>query len=365
MNSKNIYKGVRKILHIDMDCFYAAVEVLDNPKLKGKPVIVGGDPNSRGVVATASYEARKFGVHSAMSCSQAQRLCPNGIFVRGKFSRYKEISAQIHAIFRRYTHLVQPLSLDEAWLDVTENFQNIPSATVIAQQIQKAVLEEVGLTCSVGVSYNKFLAKIASDEHKPFGICVITPEKAQTFIDQMPLKKIPGVGKVTQKKMKSLGLEKGSDLRDKPKSFLTEHFGKMGNSLYDKVRGVHESPVVVERERKSVSAEHTFAEDYEFGEELLGHLEKVVEDLDGRLKKNEFEGRTLTLKVKFADFDQVTRSVSQSDILSSKSRILEMAKEKLQMVCHQDHRKIRLLGVGVSQASSPKEEKTEQLTLFG
>ncbi|MBU3915164.1 DNA polymerase IV, partial [bacterium] len=232
----DVEKRTRKIIHFDMDAFYASVEILDNPALRGLPVVVGGSPQSRSVVSAASYKAREFGIRSAMPCSKAERLCPNAVFVRPRFERYQEISERIHEIFKKYTDIIEPLSLDEAWLDVTENLIDCPSATWIAQKIKKDIREQTGLTGSAGVSYNKFLAKIASDEKKPDGLFVITPENSADFLKDFHVRKIPGVGKVTAARMELFGIEKGYQLLEKTEDYLTQHFGKLGKYLYDIIR---------------------------------------------------------------------------------------------------------------------------------
>ncbi|PIE33208.1 DNA polymerase IV [candidate division KSB3 bacterium] len=345
----------RKIIHIDMDAFYPSVEILDNPELKGLPVIVGGRPNSRGVVASASYEARKFGVHSAMACVLAYKLCPHAIFLPTRISRYREISQQIHTIFSQYTDLIEPISLDEAWLDVTENFQQIPSATWIAQKIKRQIKTEVHLTCSAGISFNKFLAKIASDEQKPDGLFVITPETAPHFLQAMEVRKIPGVGKVTQSKLKKIGIEFGHQLHAQTELFLIEHFGKVGSYLYRMIRGHDPRPIMSHRERKSISVENTFSEDVLYGKELLAELRELTNDLIRRMqKKSCITGKTLTLKVKFYDFQQITRSVTQAHGYQNIEDIFICASEKLRSVCEDEfpNKPVRLLGVGVSNLST-------------
>jgi DNA polymerase-4 len=347
-----------------MDAFYPSVEILDNPKLRGLPVIVGGSPQSRGVVASASYEARKFGVRSAMACALAYKLCPQAIFIRGRLNRYKEISQQIHAIFAQYTNLIEPISLDEAWLDVTENFQHIPSATWIAMKIKEQIKSEIRLTCSAGISYNKFLAKIASDEQKPDGIFVITPDSAQEFLQRMEVRKIPGVGKVTQQKLKGLGVEYGYQLSAKTEQFLVQHFGKVGSYLYNIIRGHDPRPVMPHRERKSISTENTFSEDYLYGDILVAELRKLTQDLIQRMQKKSFvTGKTMTLKVKFHDFQLITRSVTQAGDYRTEEEIFHCAQERLYKVCTEEfpNKAIRLLGVGISNFS--KDEAPEELPL--
>lgn len=359
----------RKIIHVDMDAFYPSVEVLDNPDLRGVALIVGGSPESRGVVSSASYEARKFGVRSAMACALAYKLCPHAIFLRPRMQRYREVSQQIHAIFQQYTDLIEPISLDEAWLDVTENFQQIPSATWIAQRIKQQIREELRLTCSAGVSFNKFLAKIASDEDKPDGLFVITPETAPGFLRNLAVCKIPGVGKVTQAKLKKLGIEYGHQLLQQPELSLVEHFGKMGSYLYSIIRGHDFRPIVSDRECKSISAENTFAADFLYGPELLNELRGICQDLVKRLEKKSLYGKTLTLKIKFHDFQQITRSMTHVQDFDTEAEIFATAHEKLQTVCTDEFpdKPIRLLGVGISNFTREDHEvasKPQQLELF-
>lgn len=356
----------RKIIHVDMDAFYPSVEILDNPKLQGLAIVVGGSPQSRGVVASASYEARKFGVRSAMACALAYKLCPQAIFLPIRMNRYREISQQIHAVFAQYTDLIEPISLDEAWLDVTENFQDIPSATWIAQNIKQQIKAELHLTCSAGISFNKFLAKIASDEQKPDGLFVITPETAHTFLQRMEVRKIPGVGKVTQKKLLSLGIEYGHQLHAQTEMFLVEHFGKTGAYLYRIIRGDDPSPVRSHRERKSISVENTFSQDWLYGEELLKELYDLSRDLMRRMqKKSLVTGKTLTLKVKFYDFQQITRSVTQAQNYQTVEEIFACAQEKLQKVCESEYpeKPIRLLGIGISHLTTEQRQERSSLQL--
>ena len=359
-------RDTRKIIHVDMDAFYPSVEILDNPELRGLPIIVGGSPHSRGVVASASYEARKFGVRSAMACSIAYKLCPHALFLPTRMGRYREVSLQIHEIFHQYTDLIEPVSLDEAWLDVTENFQHIPSATWVARKIKHQIHEELGLTCSAGVSFNKFLAKIASDEQKPDGLFVITPQTAHQFLQRMEVRKIPGVGNVTQKKLKRLGIEYGHQLYQQSEIFLVKHFGKMGIYLYNIIRGDDPRPVVAHRERKSISVETTFDTDLLYGEELLNHLRYLTQDLmKGLQKKSPVSGKTLTLKVKFYDFQQITRSVTQTHNYQTLEDIFACAKEKLRVVCQTEFpgKRIRLLGVGISNLTGRHLENGENIQL--
>ncbi|MDO8826975.1 DNA polymerase IV [Methylophaga sp.] len=298
----------RKIIHVDMDAFFASVEQRDFPELKGKPLIVGGQPDSRGVVAACSYEARKFGIHSAMSSARAYRLCPQAIFVRPRFEAYREASDKIREIFWRYASEVEPLSLDEAYLDVTYTEAFNGSATLIAKAIKNEILAETQLTASAGVSYNKFLAKIASDMDKPNGLYLIRPEQGQDFVSKLPIGKFHGIGPATEAKMKNLGIHTGNDLRQKTLTELNERFGKSGQYYYNIARAIDERPVRSQRIRKSLGKETTFAEDIlsipELTNILLGLAEQVIESLS----KRNMQGRTVTVKVKYADFQQVTRA---------------------------------------------------------
>jgi DNA polymerase IV len=360
----------RKILHIDMDAFYPAVEVLDRPELAGAALIVGGRPESRGVVSSASYEARTFGVRSAMATALAYKLCPHAVFLLPNMARYREVSQQIHAIFQQYTDLIEPISLDEAWLDVTENFQQIPSATWIAQRIKQQIRADIGLTCSAGVSFNKFLAKIASEEDKPDGLFVITPQSAPEFLRRLAVRKIPGVGRVTQAKLKTLGIEFGHHLLAQSEQTLVDHFGKMGAYLYAIIRGQDDRPVVAERACKSISAENTFAIDLGDGAELQAELRQICADLATRLEKHGLFGKTLTLKVKFHDFQQITRSITRLQDFESEAEIFAAAHDKLRAVCAEEfpEKPIRLLGVGISnfarEDNADRSRTPQQLELF-
>ncbi|MCR4764895.1 MAG: DNA polymerase IV [Bacteroidaceae bacterium] len=335
-----------KIIHVDMDQFYAAVEQLDQPALKGKPIVVGHDAE-RGVVSTASYEARKFGVHSAQSIQVAKRLCPQLIIVEPHFQRYKEVSAQLHEIFHDYTDLIEPISLDEAFLDVTENKKGMELGVDIAREIKQRIYERTGLTASAGVSYCKFLAKIASDWRKPDGLTVIHPDRALDFIAKLRVEKIWGVGEKTAEKMHSMGIFTGLDLRNTSLSWLTQEFGKMGRVFYDFARGIDLRPVIAEWERKSVSCERTFEKDISDQSAVIIELYHAVLELERRIAKNNFEGRTLTLKVKFNDFQQITRSTTVAHVLLTKDDILPLAKRLLKNVEFESH-PIRLIGLGVS-----------------
>ncbi|MBQ9645909.1 MAG: DNA polymerase IV [Prevotella sp.] len=337
----------RRIIHIDMDQFFAAVEQRDRPELRGLPIAVGHDA-PRGVVSTASYEARRFGVHSAQAIQTAKRLCPGLVIVEPRYQAYKEVSAQIHAIFHDYTDLIEPLSLDEAFLDVTENKHGITLGVDIAREIKSRIKAETQLTASAGVSYCKFLAKIASDYRKPDGLCVIHPDRAQQFIGQLRVERIWGVGQKTMEHMHRMGIFTGADLRRVSLHHLTEEFGKMGRVFYDFARGIDERPVISEWERKSVSCEQTFARDLTTRAQVTIELYHTVEELERRIAKSAFEGRTLTLKVKYADFRQITRSLTQEHILRRKDDILPIAKQLMAQVSYSAQHPIRLLGLGVS-----------------
>ncbi len=350
----------RKIIHIDMDAFYASVEQLDNPKLRGKAVAVGGS-SQRGVVSAASYEARKFGVRSAMSSVIARRNCPDLIFVKPRFERYREISEQIRKIFFEYTDLVEPLSLDEAYLDVTQNKKGNPSATLIAKEIRNKIKEKTGLNASAGISINKFIAKVASDLNKPNGQKTVAPEEVIVFLEELDIRKFYGVGKVTAEKMYRLGIFSGKDLKEKSEAFLSENFGKSGLHFYNVVRGIHHSEVKPHRIRKSLGAERTFNENISSEIFMLERLENIAEEIERRLTKSKVAGKTVTLKIKYSDFTLQTRSKTISYFISSKELILELAKELL----YQEKMKnsVRLLGISLSNLNTekgdPQEEKKE------
>ncbi|PJE39505.1 MAG: DNA polymerase IV [Flavobacterium sp.] len=339
----------RKIIHIDMDAFYASVEQMDNPELRGKPLAVGGS-EVRGVVSAASYEARKFGVRSAMSGIQAKRNCPDLIFVRPRFDRYKEISKKIRKIFHEYTDLVEPLSLDEAYLDVTLNKKGNPSATLIAQEIRQRIFEEVGLTASAGISVNKFVAKIASDYNKPNGQKTVNPEEVEAFLENLDIKKFYGIGKVTTERMYHLGIFTGKDLKSKSKEFLEEHFSKSGLHFYNIVRGIHNSAVKPNRIAKSVAAEHTFNENLTSEIFMVEKLERIAAELENRLKKHNISGKTVTLKIKYSDFTTQTRSKTLPYFIADKGLLLETAKELL----FQERMKesVRLLGISLNNLNT-------------
>jgi len=343
----------RKIIHIDMDAFYASVEQMDKPDLRGKALAVGGS-SKRGVVAAASYEARKYGVKSAMSGRLAARLCPDLVFVKPRFDRYKEISDQIRQIFYEYTDLVEPLSLDEAYLDVTQNKKGQPSATLIATEIRQNIKDRIGLNASAGISINKFLAKIASDINKPNGQKTIAPEDVIPFIEQLDVRLFYGVGKVTKEKMYKLGIFTGLDLKQKSLDYLITHFGKSGKHYYQVSRGIHNSPVKPVRTRKSLGAERTFSDNISSEIFLIEKLKHIAGEVARRLKKQEVAGKTITLKIKYSDFEMQTRSKTLKFYISSEDLILEEAKALL----YQDKLKnsVRLIGISLSNLNNEKKE---------
>ncbi len=340
---------LRKIIHVDMDAFYASVEQMDNPDLRGKPVAVGGN-EIRGVVSAASYEARKFGVRSALSGALAKKYCPDLIFVKPRFDRYKEISQKIRKIFHDYTDLVEPLSLDEAYLDVTQNKKGNPSASLIAQEIRLRILNEVGLTASAGISVNKFIAKVASDVNKPNGQKTVSPDEVIPFLEDLPIRKFYGVGKVTAEKMYQLGIFTGLDLKSKPIEFLEKHFGKSGTYYFYVVRGIHNSEVKPNRITKSVAAEHTFDENLTSEIFMQERLETIAAELDRRLKRQKIAGKTVTLKIKYSDFTQQTRSKTLPYFISDKSLLFDTVKELLFQERMKDS--VRLLGISLSNLNT-------------
>lgn len=358
----------RKIIHIDMDAFYASVEQRDHPEYRGKPLVVGGMPDRRGVVATASYEARKFGVKSAMSCTKARQLCPEAIFVYPRFDVYKKVSREIRAIFQRYTDLIEPLSLDEAFLDVTTDKQQIGSALEIARLIKEAIKEELSLTASAGVSVSKFVAKIASDMNKPDGLTFIGPSRIISFMEDLPVEKFFGVGKVTAEKMKRMQLFTGADLKRLTEEEMIRHFGKPGKFYYKMVRGIDNRSVQPHRTIKSVASEDTFEADLDEPEALQAELRRIAERLVRRLENYQLKGRTVTLKVKFSDFRQITRNQSFIHPVSDFETISDTAITLLSKVNLQD-KKIRLLGISLSNFDQGREPEDTtgnplQLSLF-
>ena len=343
---------IRKIIHVDMDAFYASVEQLDNPELKGKPLAVGGG-GKRGVVSAASYEARKFGVKSAMSGVQARRNCPQLIFVRPRFERYAEISKKIRKIFHEYTDLVEPLSMDEAYLDVTKNKKGNPSASLIAKEIREQIFKEVGLTASAGISVNKFIAKVASDYNKPNGQKTVNPEEVLKFLEALDIRKFYGIGKVTAEKMYQKGIFTGKDLKSKSADYLEENFGKSGRSYYYIVRGIHNSEVKPNRTRKSLAAERTFSENLSSEVFMLEKLEQIAEEVSRRLQKSNVSGKTITLKIKYSHFTLQTRSKTLRYYIHDKSMILETAKDLLYK--EKLHNSVRLLGISLSNLNTEKK----------
>jgi len=337
---------MRKIIHIDMDAFFASIEQRDNPDYRGKPLAVGYS-GPRGVVAAASYEARQYGVHSAMASKIALRKCPHLIFVMPHFDVYKSVSGQIMEIFHEYTDLVEPLSLDEAFLDVTENYKNIASATQIAQEIKQKIKERVGLTASAGVSFNKFLAKIASDYNKPNGLFVVKPKDADQFVEKLEIEKFFGVGKVTAERMHQLGIKTGADLKQWTEEGLVVNFGKAGHIYYQNARAIDNRPVEWQRIRKSVSSETTFDHDMDNLDELLPELDKVAHEVINYTRKKEFKGRTVTLKIKYADFKVITRSKTFPACITDYDAIRKAGCELLQLVDLTP--KVRLIGLGIKR----------------
>ena len=355
----------RKIIHIDMDAFYASVEQRDNPELRGKPIAVG-HAGERGVVSAASYEARKYGVRSAMASLKAARICPELVFVPGRMEVYKEVSDYIHEIFHEYTDIIEPLALDEAFLDVTANKKGMPLAIDIAREIKRRIREELGLVASAGVSYNKFLAKIASDYRKPDGLCTIHPDHAMDFISLLPIEDFWGVGKVTAKRMHALGIHNGRELRQWSLDGLTREFGKAGKLYYDFARGIDLRPVEAVRVRKSIGCERTLEQDIYTKAAVIVELYHTTEELIRRLGEKDFRGNTLTLKVKFHDFTQITRSITQDKELTKMKVILPLAKKMLGNVDYEE-RPIRLIGLSVSnpldENDHTRQSTWEQLSL--
>jgi DNA polymerase IV len=351
----------RKIIHIDMDAFFASVEQRDNQELRGKPVAVGGS-RERGVVAAASYEARAFGVRSALPSVTAKRRCPDLIFVTPRFDIYKAVSLQIREIFAEYTPIIEPLSLDEAYLDVTENLKGIASATEIAEDIRSKIRHETNLTASAGVSYNKFLAKLASDHRKPDGLFVITPKMGPAFVEKLPVEKFHGIGPATTDKMNRLGIATGFDLRAQTLPFLQRHFGKSGPYYYWIARGVDERPVRADRVRKSVGAENTFAQDLHAFAPMCDALEPIITKVWRHCQATGIRGRTLTLKVKFADFQQITRSKSFGDAIDSLADLERLSLGLLEPLLPTE-KGVRLLGISLSSLTQAQAAERRQLSL--
>ena len=345
---------IRKIIHVDMDAFYASVETMDNPKLRGLPIAVGGS-SARGVVSAASYEAREFGVRSAMSGPLAKKLCPKLIFISPRFKRYSEISDQIRNIFFDYTNLVEPLSLDEAYLDVTLSKTGELSATRIAHEIRSRIKKEIGLTASAGISTNKFVAKIASDYNKPNGQKTISPEEVVPFLHSLDIRKFYGIGKVTSEKMYKLGIFTGHDLSLKSIHYLEENFGKLGTYYYNIVKGIHESPVSINKIRKSLAAEKTFSENLSSEVFIIKKLAEISKEVSARMLVNKLAGKTITIKIKYSDFKMQTRSKTLPYYISSSDMILENA--KLLLMQNKLQNSVRLVGISISNLNNENDSK--------
>lgn len=355
------FKTLRKIIHIDMDAFFASVEQLDNPDLRGKPVAVGGS-GERSVVAAASYEARRFGVRSAMPSSIAKKMCPDLIFARPRFDRYSEVSANIFRIFSGYSSIIEPLSIDEAFLDVTDDLKKIGSATIVAKEIKKEITRETGLTASAGISVNKFLAKIASGINKPDGIFVICEDEAEKFIEELRIDRFYGIGSVTAEKMHRLGIHTGADLKEWDMTSLVRNFGKAGIFYYKIARGIDERPVETSNERKSIGAEITFDKDLSTRFEIIAELYKIEKDLMKRITDSDTYGRTVTLKIKFDDFRQITRSKTILKFIYDFNTLHDVVSD-IRKSLNLEGKRIRLLGVSISNLESEKSQ-IMQLDLF-
>lgn len=356
----NLDGPFKKIIHVDMDAFYASVEQLDNPDLKGKPLAVGGNAE-RGVVAAASYEARKFGVHSAMSSVLAKKKCPELIFVYPRFDRYREISDEIRKVFFEYSDLVEPLSLDEAFIDVTINKKKMSSANEIATEIRNKIFERTGLTASAGISINKFTAKIASDINKPNGQKTIHPSQVIKFLERLPIKKFFGVGEATAKRMNSWGIYFGYDLKQHSLSFLTTNFGKSGEHFYNIVRGIQKSEVQPNRIRKSIGAERTFSQNITSESFMLEKLDSIADELEKRLEKNKNKGKTITVKIKFSDFTTQTRSKTIDKYLQKKEEFFPVIEELLYQ--EEIKKSVRLLGISITNLYSNEGDLPKSIQL--
>ncbi len=356
---------IRKIIHVDMDAFFAAVYIRDHPEVKGKPVICGGPANSRGVVSTCNYKAREYGIHSAMPSFKAHKLCPHGIFVKPNFDAIREVSEIVRKIFYEYSELVEPVSIDEAYIDVTENKKDIASATQIAIEIRRKIFNKTRLTASAGVSYNKFLAKIASDMNKPDGLMVVTPLKAKQVLEELPIGKFHGIGKVSEKKMNMLGIITGKDLKELTLKELMKHFGKVGSYYYNIVRGFDNREVTTERIRKSLGHECTFAKDISDVNKMVDILIKLGDKISKQMQEREFKAKTLTLKIKYANFDLVSRSKTL-DIPFDKDNVINNLGRKMLLKTLGPKCKIRLLGLSVSNLvwENDKSDEQEIFTFF-
>lgn len=355
---------VRKIIHIDMDAFYASIEMRDDPSLVGHPVIVGGSPSSRGVVATCNYEARRYGIHSAMPSSHAYRLCPHAIFLRARFAVYREVSQQIMSIMRDFTPVVEPLSLDEAYLDVSDSLLHQGSATLIARDIKQRIVDELRLTASAGVSYNKFLAKLASGLNKPDGLTVLRPQDGLAFIHNLPIGDFYGIGRATETKMKALGIHHGADLYQRSEAELVQHFGKAGHWYYGLARGEDPRPVRAHRERKSLGSETTFAEDLHDVNQMCSELDKLTAELLPKLLERGWLAHTVTVKIKYADFEQITRARSFPQPIDQLETLLPHIHDLL-LKTDVDLRPVRLLGVTFSSLIMRQKDDERQRLLPG
>ncbi|MBS7531602.1 DNA polymerase IV [Hazenella sp. IB182353] len=353
---------MRKIIHVDMDAFFASVEQRENPEYRGKPIVVGGDPYGRGVVATCSYEARQFGIHSAMPAKRAHQLCPQAIFVRPRMKLYKEISLELMDIFYLYTNLVEPLSVDEAYLDVTDNKKNMKSATLIAKEMKSVINRRLRLTASAGVSYNKFIAKLASGYQKPDGLTVVTPAQAVAFIDRMPIRKFAGIGQVTEKQLKDLGIHKGIELREWSLQQLVELLGKRGEILYHQIRGEDTRQVNPKRVRKSIGKEMTLSEDIGVRSEMIPILEELAQQVATYLQDKQLVARVLVLKMKFHDFKQITRRLTLPTPIHTSSQIMKYILFMLERM-NLEGKQVRLLGMSVADLTDD-EPHIKQLSLF-
>ena len=345
----------RKILHVDMDAFYASVEMRDNPKLMNKPVVIAKHPKltgGRGIVSTCNYEARKYGIHSAMSAQEGYIRCPKAVFIQGDIHYYKKISLQIREIFSEYTDLIEPVSLDEAYLDVTINKKNMKSATIMAKEIQQEVYRRTRLTCSIGISYNKFIAKIASDYNKPNGTTLVEPKHAIQFLKSLSIDKFHGVGNKSLPYFHELGIFTGEDLHERTLDELIKHFGKMGYSLYFKVRGVHNTPVNNQRERKSIGRERTFSVFLELESEVLDNIIKLIRKVDERHEISKMRAHTITLKIRYDNFETITRQIQSNETIETVGESIELAEKIWEEHGHLD-RSIRLLGVTFSNFDHP------------
>jgi len=346
----------RKIIHIDMDMFYAAVEMRDRPELRGKPLVVGGRPDSRSVATTANYEARQFGIHSGMSCAEARRRCPHCLFVPPDFKKYQQVSEQIRHIMFEFTDLVETMSLDEAYLDVTRNKKNEPSATRVAKEIKTRIFAATGLTASAGVAANMFVAKIASDARKPDGLCVVRPERVMDFIRPLPLIKVPGIGPVTDAHLRRLGIRMVAELENKTLKFLEQEFGKFGLYLYDIARGIDERPVTPWRERLSYGAEETFARDILEKESLLEFLRECAQRVFTELRGEGKLARTVTLKIKYFDFQTITRRQTSAQFLTSATEVFRTACALLERT-EAGRKPVRLAGISLANFDLPVGKK--------